>query len=122
MASLDSLAVAICLLKAIFAWFVLGFVGTNLIGLVVRGLLWSPPVLDAPTDRVREILHRENRRMIFGNMAMTLLSIILTGAERGHPYRVLVKYKNTLPEPKYLRLCRVGASVGFCRLCSAARQ
>jgi len=33
----------------------------------------------------------------------------------GHPYRVPVKYKNTPPEPKYLRLCRVGASVGFCR-------
>jgi hypothetical protein len=80
MASLDSSGVAICLVKVIFAWFVLGFVGANLIGLVVRGLLWSPPVLDAPTDRARELLHRENRRMTFANMAMTVLSIILTGA------------------------------------------
>jgi hypothetical protein len=35
--------------------------------------------------------------------------------KRGHPYRVLVKYKNTLPEPNNLRLCQVGASAGFCR-------
>lgn len=80
MASLDSSSVAICLVKTIFAWFVLAFVGTTLIGLIVRGLLWSPPVLDAPTDRARELLQRENRRMTSGNMAMTLLGIILTGA------------------------------------------
>ena len=34
--------------------------GTNLIGFVVRGLLRTPPSVDAPTDRVTELLLRES--------------------------------------------------------------
>ncbi len=46
----------ICTLKAILAWVVLAFVGTNLIGFLVRGLLWARPDVDAPTARVAELL------------------------------------------------------------------
>jgi hypothetical protein len=34
-------------LKAVIAWITLMLVGTNLIGFVVRGLLWIPPHIDA---------------------------------------------------------------------------
>ena len=70
----------LCILKAIVAWVVLMLVGTNLIGFIVRGIVWSPPSVDAPTDRVAELFRRESRRMGFVNGAMTFLSILVTAA------------------------------------------
>jgi hypothetical protein len=68
----------LCILKTIVASVVLLFVGTNLIGLIVRGFVWSPPSVDAPTDRVAEVIRHESRRMGGTNMAMTILSILAT--------------------------------------------
>jgi len=68
----------LCILKAIVASVVMLFVGTNLIGLIVRGFVWSPPPVDAPTDRVAEVIRHESRRMGGVNRVMTVLSILAT--------------------------------------------
>lgn len=68
----------LCILKAVAAWVILLLVGTNLIGFVVRGILWSPPPIDAPTDRVQELLRRESARMNVTNAVMTVGSILIT--------------------------------------------
>jgi hypothetical protein len=70
----------LCILKSIVAWAVLTFVSTNLIGFVVRGILWSPPDVEAPDERVAELFRHETRRMSVGNVAMTLLTILVTAA------------------------------------------
>ena len=70
----------LCILKSIVAWAVLTFVSTNLIGFVVRGILWSPPDVEAPDERVAELFRHETRRMSVGNVAMTLLSNLVTAA------------------------------------------
>jgi hypothetical protein len=70
----------VCILKALVAWVVLAFVGTNLVGFIVRGLLWTRPSVEAPTDRVAELLARESRRMSMANIAMTALSFLCTAA------------------------------------------
>ncbi len=64
----------------VVAWVVMAFVGTNLLGYVVRGLLEPPPPVDAPTDRVVEFLNRESRRMWAAGVAVTVLFLILTVA------------------------------------------
>lgn len=68
----------LCILKGIVASVVLMLVGTNLIGLIVRGTVWSPPSVVAPTDRVAELFRHESRRMGVANGAMTFLSILVT--------------------------------------------
>jgi hypothetical protein len=68
----------LCILKVIVAWAVLAFVGTNLIGLVVRGSLWSPPTVTAPTERVLELLRGENRRVGTANTTMTIFGVVAT--------------------------------------------
>jgi hypothetical protein len=68
----------LCILKSIVAWVIMLLVGTNLIGLVVRGLCWSSPSIDAPTDRVQKVLKRESSRMSTTNAAMTIGSAIVT--------------------------------------------
>ena len=70
----------LCILKAITMWVVMLLVGSNLIGLIVRGLFWSPPSMDAPTDRVQEVLARESSRMGLTNKVMTFASMVLAAA------------------------------------------
>lgn len=70
----------LCILKAIAAWVIMLLVGTNLIGLVMRGLFWPPPSTDAPTDRVQKLLARESSRMSFTNRVITFGSAILAAA------------------------------------------
>ena len=70
----------LCILKTVIAWVILLLVGTNLIGLVVRGLFWSPPSIDATTDRVKEVLQRESSRTNLANRAITHGAIFGTAA------------------------------------------
>ncbi len=70
----------ICILKALLAWLVLAFVCSNLVGFIVRGLLWTRPYVDAPTDRVAELFAGESRRMSMANVMMTALSFLCTAA------------------------------------------
>jgi hypothetical protein len=53
-------------------------VGTNLLGFLVRGFFWSPPANDGPTDRVRNLLANESKRLSRGNFAITLFSGVIT--------------------------------------------
>ena len=70
----------ICILKAFIAWLIMVLVGTNLIGLIVRGFVWSPPSIKGTTDRVQDVLHRESSRMSLVNLVMTVGSILITAA------------------------------------------
>lgn len=70
----------LCILKTIAAWVILLLVGTNLTGLVVRGLFYSPPPVDAPPDRVQDLLRRESSRMSFTNWIMTFGGVLITAA------------------------------------------
>jgi hypothetical protein len=65
------------ILEAIVGWGIVAFVGTNLIGLIVRGLIWSPPAIEASTERVRELLIQESKRLTASNAAMTVLCLLL---------------------------------------------
>ena len=67
----------LCFAKAFGAWVVLVFVGMNLIGFLVRGLVWVTPSVDGPTDRVREILESEAKRLSMANITMTLISAVV---------------------------------------------
>jgi hypothetical protein len=59
-------------------WLVLMFVGTNLIGLVVRGLLWKAPVIDdESTERVRDLV---SGQMAASNKGMTVVAGVLSAA------------------------------------------
>ena len=65
----------LCILKALVAWAVLILIGINLAGFIMRGLVWEPPTIDAPpTDRVRELLENEIRRMRFVNAFLNVLT------------------------------------------------
>lgn len=70
----------LCLLKTIVAWAILTFVGINLIGFVVRGFSWTHPPVDAPSERLQEVLNHESRRLSVANSAMTFLGILTTAA------------------------------------------
>jgi len=69
-----------CILKSIVAWGVLSFVGTNLIGFVVRGIFWQPPHVETPDERTAELFRHETRRAGIGNLAITLLTILAAAA------------------------------------------
>jgi len=70
----------LCILKAIVAWVLMLVVGTNLIGFFMRGVFWSPPHVDAPTERLQKLLIREFSRMSFANVTITLGSLVAIGA------------------------------------------
>ena len=74
-------------LKAVIAWITLMLVGTNLIGFVVRGLLWIPPHIDADAPKsVRHILADEVRRYSVANIAITIFWTLLSLAYIGALY------------------------------------
>jgi hypothetical protein len=70
----------LCIIKTIVAQVILMLVGTNLIGLLVRDLFWSPPTIDGTTDRVHEVLSRETRRLNMAKWVWVLFDILLTTA------------------------------------------
>jgi hypothetical protein len=68
----------LCILKSLLVWGVLAFLAINLTGLILRGLLWSPPTFDdAPTERVADLIGREVGRMRRANVAGTVIPLIL---------------------------------------------
>ncbi len=70
----------LCILKTFIAWVILIFIGINLAGFIMRGLVWAAPspedVCDGlvPTDRVQKIIEDETRRMRIGNVLLNLLT------------------------------------------------
>jgi hypothetical protein len=68
----------LCILKTVVAWVILMLAGSNLIGFIVRGLLWAPPPIDAPPDSpVHEVLSGASKRMSVGNAVITFISSVL---------------------------------------------
>jgi hypothetical protein len=67
----------VVLLKSVLAWAALLLVCINLTGLIVRGFFFSPPQIDAPTDRVAELFKKESRRMTISSRVVTFFALIL---------------------------------------------
>src|SRR5687767_9513441 len=65
-----------CILKAILVWIALLYICTNVVGLIVRGILWRPPSLDLPSDGGNEIFNKELHRLKSGNNLLTFISIV----------------------------------------------
>lgn len=66
----------LCILKSIGAWLVLMIIGTNLIGLIVRGCLWMPtPVHESP-DYETEVIRSEWARLVSANTTLTLIATL----------------------------------------------
>ena len=71
----------LCILKTVVAWVILMLVGSNLIGFIVRGLLWTSPQIDAsPDSPMHEVLSGTSNRMSVGNAVITFISIVLAVA------------------------------------------
>ncbi len=72
---------ALLIVKTIIAFIIMGIVGRNLIGFVVRGLLWSAPDIDTQEDTaIESILAEQVRRAVVVNVVMTVFFCVLTGA------------------------------------------
>lgn len=65
------------ILQAIIGWGIIAFIGTNLLGLIVRSLVWAPPAIEASSDRVRELLTKESKRLTAANFGMTVFGLLL---------------------------------------------
>ena len=65
--------IVLCILKSIVAWLIFMFVGTNLVGFVVRGFLQSPRL---EVESLRGLA----RRYQAANVTLTLLSAVAMAA------------------------------------------
>ncbi len=70
----------LCILKTIVVWLILAIVGSNIIGFIVRGLVWSPPPSDEGGEAIEKILKAESRRMGVVNFGLTLIAILFAAA------------------------------------------
>jgi len=71
----------LCILKSVVAYVTLMFVGTNLLGFVMRGFREPLPSVALPPDeRLAESFARETRRMRTSNFVMTFFFLLLTFA------------------------------------------
>jgi hypothetical protein len=57
-----------CILKSIVAWAVPTFVSTNLIGFVLRAILWSPLDVEAP-DEHAAVFRMEDGKKVAGKFS-----------------------------------------------------
>lgn len=66
-----------CTLKSVMAWAIMLLLSVNIIGFVMRGLVRRRPFLppSIPTGRLRVVVERESRRLVLGNVIITLLSV-----------------------------------------------
>lgn len=71
----------ICILKSIVAWLVFMLVGTNLVGFIMRGLVWTPPPTEIePDSPAYELITGEAKRISTANTALTIIGIVVTAA------------------------------------------
>jgi len=68
-----------CILKSIGFYLVLLIVGTNLIGLFIRSLVYVFPLIDESIIKENSFLKKERKRIIFSNTFITIFSFILIG-------------------------------------------
>jgi hypothetical protein len=73
--------VVIGIVKTIVAWFIIMLISVNLLGYVVRGLLWSPPSTDEIDNAVLGELVKQKLIMTHNeNCILTWVAIVFTGA------------------------------------------
>jgi len=82
--------IVIDIIKTLVAWIILNKISINLIGLIVRGLLWSPPSIDTPNVALQEYVDKTLQSDRKANFIMTLVPIILAGVY----FFVLYRYWN----------------------------
>ena len=73
--------VVIGIVKTIVAWFIIMLISVNLLGYVVRGLLWSPTSMEEDVAKIvfKDMPNREPMTPTF-NFGITLIAIVFTGA------------------------------------------
>ncbi|MFA5240481.1 MAG: hypothetical protein WC476_12345 [Phycisphaerae bacterium] len=71
--------VVIGIVKTIVAWFIIMLISVNLLGYVVRGLLWSPTSMEEKVAKIvfRDVPNREPMTPIY-NFVITLVAFVLT--------------------------------------------
>ena len=73
--------VVIGIVKTIVAWLIMKLIGINLLGYVVRGLLWSPTSMEEEVAKIefKDMPNREPMTPTF-NFAITLVAFVFTVA------------------------------------------
>ena len=73
--------VVIGIVKTIVAWFIIMLISVNLLGYVVRGLLWSPTSMEEEVAKIvfKDMPNREPMTPTF-NFVMTLVAFVFTVA------------------------------------------
>ncbi len=73
--------VVIGIVKTIVAWFIIMLISVNLLGYVVRGLLWSPTSMEEDVAKIvfKDMPNREPMTPTF-NFVITLVAFVFTGA------------------------------------------
>ena len=67
------MVIVIGIIKTLVAWVILMIIGTNLLGYVVRGLLWSPTCME---EKLAKIAYPELKRMTpTKNFVITLVAV-----------------------------------------------
>jgi hypothetical protein len=74
------MVIIIGIIKTILACFILTYISVNLLGYVVRGLLWSPPSTDEIDKAVLEEIAKQKLIMTHKeNFILTWIPIVFTG-------------------------------------------
>ena len=72
--------VVIGIAKTIVAWFIIMLISVNLLGYVVRGLLWSPPSIEPFEGTELEDIAKQSQITPKANFVMTLVAFVFTFA------------------------------------------
>ncbi len=76
------MTVVLCIVKVAGAWLTMMFIGTNLVGFIVRGL-WGQGIPAEPPDdgrAVNDFIAGERKRMKAANLVMTALALCACAA------------------------------------------
>ena len=75
------MVIVIGIIKAIVAWLIMELIGINLLGYVVRGLLWSPTSMEEEVAKIvfKDMPNREPMTPTF-NFVITLVAFVFTVA------------------------------------------
>ena len=81
MRNLGNMVIVIGIIKTIVTWLIMELIGINLLGYVVRGLLWSPTSMEEEAAKIvfKDMPNREPMTPTF-NFVITLFAIVFTVA------------------------------------------
>jgi len=66
------------LLKTIIAWGLMAFIGTNLIGFIVRGFVQPLRQPESGDEKASDVIANEVQRLRIANAGITILAFVLT--------------------------------------------